>query len=54
MKRALIVCGALGLLCSCSPASEGNLSLDTRSAALSAEQCSYFGTDGKVLICHAT
>ncbi len=54
MKRALIVCGALGLLCSCSPASEGTLSLDTRSAALSAEQCSFFGTDGKVLICHAT
>jgi hypothetical protein len=53
MKHALIVCGALGLLCSCSAADAG-LSLDSRSAALSAEQCSFFDTNGKVLICHAT
>jgi hypothetical protein len=27
---------------------------NTRSSALSAEQCSFFDTNGKVLICHAT
>ena len=54
MKRALILCGALGLICACSPADVGMQKTETQSSALSAEQCSFFDTNGKVLICHAT
>jgi hypothetical protein len=53
MKRALLVLGALGLLCSCSPA-DGGRSFETHSAALSTNQCSFFAEGGKVLLCHAT
>lgn len=53
MRRGLMIFGAIGLLCACSPADAG-LRVDSRSSALSAEQCSFFDANGKVLICHAT
>lgn len=33
---------------------DANAPIDTQSAALTAEQCSYFSVNGKITICHAT
>ncbi|GMU01565.1 hypothetical protein KH5H1_56850 [Corallococcus caeni] len=48
--------GLLGLIGGCSPVSAGDNDADVGSAdsALTAEQCDYFDTNGKVQLCHKT